>query len=167
MRNLSIIILLLLLSCQKSNEPESEGQIKVYSWKEYDIAASKKNGQEIIVVDTICPFELKRAESDIKNGKLIYTCYSPITDEVVKELDILLIPFGLRAKSGLHSCIVPPKGFKEYCYEQRMQKEIEKKYSQKWLDSLEKIALKNYVLKNPDQPYMENGIDLRTIYLKK
>lgn len=161
MRKFLIIITIIFFSCKKSDE-----SIKVYSWKEYIEAESKTPKKKIIVVDTICPYEIERAKKDIQKNKLVYYSYN-YPEEVVNELSILLKPFNITARKATNSCIAPPNGFKENCYQNLMYETIEKKYSRKWIDSIEKVALKNYVIKNPDKPYIENGIDLRTKYLKK
>lgn len=156
-----IISLLLIISCRKADDT-----IKVYTWKEYEKALHKNPKQKIIIDDTICPFERKRALEDIKKGILVYQCYSPIPYFVMPELNILLRSHKITAIKGSSSCIPPPKGFTDNCYENIMWSEIEKRYGQEWIDSIEKLAVKNYVIKHPDVPYDENGIDLRTKYLK-
>lgn len=170
------LFLLLLFSCNKSVEPvkvnsskeivvESVEPIKVYSWEEYEKAKSENPRRKLIVVDTICPYETKRAERDILKNRLAY--YSRgYTEGVVDELNILTKKYGITAEYRTSSCIQAPEGFTEYCYENLMHKEIKKRYGVKWIDSLERIALKNYVIKHPNEPYNENGVDLRTKFLK-
>jgi hypothetical protein len=46
-----------------------------------------------------------------------------------------------------------------------MRNELSKRFNKTWIDSMERIALKNYIIKNPTKPYIENGIDLREKYL--
>ena len=149
-----------LLSCK------NDKSIKVYSWEEYEKAKSKNPKTEIIVVDTICPSETKRAQKDIQKDSLVY--YSQgYTPEVTNELKILLRPYHIYPQYRVTSCILPPKGFSDNCYGKAMNKEISKRFGENWIDSLEIEALKAYVIKNPDKPYIENGIDVRTKYLKK
>ena len=161
MRNFVIIISLLLFGCKKSDD-----SITVYSWEEYIEAESKTPNKKIIVVDTICPSEIKRAEKDILKNKLVYYCRNS-TDGVTKELNSITKKFNITTVYKLSSCIPPPAGFTEYCYESLMIKEIKKRHGKNWIDSLKIVALKSYVIKHPNEPYIENGIDLRTKYLKK
>ena len=161
MRNFVIIVAFILFGCRKSDD-----SVTVYSWKEYNEAESKTPNKKIIVVDTICPFEIKRAKNDILKNKLVYYCRNS-TDGVIEELNLLTKKYNIKAVYTLSSCIAAPKGFTEYCYENLMMKEIEKRHGKNWIDSLRTVALKNYVIKHPNEPYDENGIDLRTKYLNK
>ena len=154
-------ILFLLFSCNKSIEP-----IKVYSWGEYEKAKSENPKRKIIVVDTICPYEIKRAKKDILKNKLVYKCWK-YPDGVIEELNLLTGKYNITSIYRPSSCIPAPQGFTERCYENLMNKEIEKRHGEKWIDSLERIAVKNYVIKHPNESYEENGIDLRTKYLNK
>lgn len=161
MKNLLILILLaLFISCNNTNE-----QATAYSWKEYEKLKAENPNQKIIVIDTICPFETKRAKADILNNHFIYYCGN-YPEEVVQELNNLMLPYHIEAKYRSYSCILPPKGFTENCYGQLMNDEVEKRYGEKWIDSLERLAVRNYVVKHPNQPYNENGIDLRTKFIK-
>lgn len=168
---LSIILLFLFISCNNANEKANDIADKsktanAYSWEEYENIKSKNPNQNINVIDTICPFETKKAKADIANGNLVYYCGN-YPEVVVKELEILMLPYHIKAQYTSYSCIPPPKGFTENCYGQLMYDEIEKRYGEKWIDSLERLAVKNYVIKHPNQPYDENGIDLRTKFIKK
>ena len=170
MKDLTILLLLLIFGCAKSNEntltPISHAPVKVYSWKEYEDKTAENPTLKIIIVDTICPFETQRAETDIKKDKLILYSYACIS-ETLDELNLVLKPYNITARVGNKSCIRPPEGFHYFCYEEVMYAEIERRHGQKWIDSMESVAIKNYVIKNPSQPYFEGGKDLREKYIKK
>jgi hypothetical protein len=152
--------LLLLSSCNRSVEP-----VKVYSWAEYENVKLENPDKKIIVVDTICQFETKRAEKDLLKNKLVYCCRN-YPERVVAELNLITKKYNIETIHSLSSCIRPPEGFTLYCYEKVMEKEIIKRHGEKWIDSLEKVAVKYYVIKHPNEPYLVDGIDLRTKYLK-
>lgn len=160
MKTLSILLLFCFISCK------NEKTIKVYSWKEYNEALKNYRREEILVIDTICQWETTLAEKQIQKDSIVYYSYH-YTPEVIEELKILLKPYDVFPKFHVSSCLVAPEGFTEHCYENRMNKEIIERFGENWIDSLERKALKNYVVKNSDNPYMENGIDMRTKFLSK
>jgi predicted kinase len=160
MKTLAILLLFCLFSCK------NDESIKVYSWKEYNEALVKHSREEILVIDTICEWEKKLAEKQIQKDSIVFYSYH-YTPEVIEELKILLKPYNIFPKFHVSSCIVAPEGFTEHCYEKRMNEEIIKRFGENWIDSLERKALRNYVIKNPDKPYIENGIDMRTKFLSK
>ncbi|QBZ98326.1 hypothetical protein [Flavobacterium sangjuense] len=171
MKNLTIVILIILLGCEKSQKvvtakPDSNGSIKIYSWEEYEKVIRKNPKQKIEIIDTICPFEIKKAKLDIKKNKLVLYSYDCIAG-TLDELNIVIKPYGMIAKEGKRTCTGPPKGLNYFCYEDVMSKEIEDRYGQNWIDSMERTAIKNYVIKNPSKPYFEAGKDLRDEYIKK
>ena len=161
MKNLAFILIFLFFSCKKSDD-----SIKVYSWKEYIAAENKTPKKKIIVIDTICPFEIQRAKKDIAKNRLVYYCRES-TPQAVKELNSITKKYNISSVYTGSSCIPPPEGFTEYCYENIMLAEIEKRHGKNWIDSLRTVALKNYMVKHPNEPYIENGIDLRAKYLNK
>ncbi len=161
MKKFLIIITIIFFSCKKSDD-----SIKVYSWKEYIEVESKRSKKKIIVVDTICPYETKRAKKDILKNILVYYCHNS-TEGVIKELNILTKKHNIKTVYTTSSCIPAPNGFTENCYEDLMLNEINKRFGENWIDSLKSVALKNYVIKHPNEPYIEDGIDLRTKYLSK
>ena len=166
MKSLAIVILFFLCCCKEPNKPKVNEPIKIYSWEEYEKIKAKNPKQQIKIIDTICPFETKKAEMDIKKNKLVFYSYACIAG-TLDELNLLLKPYHIIAREGGKSCSRPPKGLNYYCYEDLMHTEIENRYGRKWTDSMETAAIKNYVIKNPDKPYFESGKDLRDKYIKK
>jgi hypothetical protein len=160
MKTFAILLLFSLVSCN------NEKSIKVYSWKEYNKALERYPKEEILVIDTICQWETKLAEKQIQKDSVVFYSYH-YTPEVIEELKILLKPYNIFPKYHVSSCIAAPEGFTEHCYEKRMNKEITKRFGENWIDSLERKALRNYVIKNPGKPYIENGIDIRKKLLSK
>lgn len=157
-----LLLSLLLLGCKRSNDVTSTLPVTVYSWEAYERAKAK--GQPVIVVDTLCPSETKRAKADIARNRLVY--FSPMySGAVVDEMNRILTPYHMIAKASTGSCLSPPGGFDYGCYERVMYAEVKKRYGQKWIDSIERTAIKNYVLRHPDEPFYENGKDLREVLL--
>ncbi|KAF2337008.1 energy transducer TonB [Flavobacterium daemonense] len=62
----------------------------------------------------------------------------------------LLSKFSIGLDSILISCAHPPKGFRRYCYAERMNLEIEKKFGDKFIDSLRNVADQQFVKNNPN-----------------
>ena len=166
MKSLAIVILLFLCCCKEPNKPKTNEPLKIYSWEEYEKVKRKNPKQKIEIIDTICPFETKRAKLDVKKNKLVLYSYSCIAG-TLDELNLVIKPYGMIAKEGEKTCTRPPEGLNYYCYEDLMRKEIEYRYGENWIDSMETLAIKNYVIKNPDKPYFESGKDLRDKYIKK
>lgn len=169
MKNFAIIILFLIFGCENSTKsdlkkPKSDPPIIAYNGDDYRTLSNKYPNRQITIVDTVCPFETKQANSDIKKNKLVYHSYTYI-GEVLYELTILLKPYNITAKDGMTNCDRPPEGFKYKCYEQIMSAEIERRYGEKLIDSLMRIAIKNYIVKHPNEPFFEDGRDLRKQYL--
>jgi hypothetical protein len=169
MKNLVIIIILIVLGCEKSPKtvsraPKSDDLIKIYSWDEYEKVKSKNPIQKIEIIDTICPFETKLAKRDIEKNKLTLYTYNCIAG-TLDELNLILKPYNIIAKEGNKGCIRPPEGLNYFCYENLMWAEINKRYGEEWREKMEREAIKNYVIKHPDEPYFEDGIDLRKKYL--
>jgi hypothetical protein len=171
-KNLLFILILLFFSCEKSQKKTVSTKlnyndpIKIYSWDEYEKIIHKNPKQKIEIIDTICPFETKKAKLDIKKNKLVLYSYQCI-EGTLDELNIAIKPYGMIAKEGNKTCTRPPEGFNYFCYEDLMRKEIEDRYGENWIDSIERVAIKNYVIKHPNEPYFEGGKDLRDEYIKK
>ncbi|MEO7978379.1 hypothetical protein [Flavobacterium sp.] len=155
MKSLKIIFLIfftLLISCNKKQELKREkienDSVIVYNEDEYYKTKSKK----IKVIDTTCDFEEQRAEKDIKQGKLTYTFIYGIGvyDISNKEMNELLSKYSIKLNKVSMSCSRPPKGFKWNCYAKLMNLAIEKKFGEKFIDSLRNIADKQFVEKNPN-----------------
>ncbi|WP_412464416.1 hypothetical protein [Flavobacterium mekongense] len=158
MRLFSLFTLILLTSCQKNDA------VKVYSVEEYYKVKKENPKVEIIISDTVCEFQIKKAKKDIENDSLVFDSYH-YTPEVVEELKVLLKPFKIYPRYANSSSISPIAGFKNQCYQETIRNELSSRFNKTWIDSMERVALKNYIIKNPTKPYIENGIDLREKYL--
>lgn len=134
----------------------------------------KNKGKKIRIIDTLCLNQEHKAKEDIKNGK-IYTNISEInftksytTDIEYKKIETLLLKKGILIDSTfLPNCFGRPKGFKKYCYQDIMRKEILKKYGSKLIDSLKSIVEKEYVLNHIDKIYDMHDCDRNSIYPDK
>lgn len=161
-----ILFLLFLCSCKQTEKPIptnlDEPQI-VYNQKTYYELWKKNKDLKVKVIDTSCLNGKKRAESDLKKGRLYYfhskVCYE------WKEMAELLSEYEIEFKDYNANHIGPPLGFENDCYEKIMWSEIDKKIGKNTIDSLWKIAERNFVLENPDSIYIKDGIDIRTKYL--
>ncbi|NMH26980.1 hypothetical protein [Flavobacterium silvaticum] len=164
--NTSSIILFLslfIISCNKERELQRHdinGRLIVYNEEVYANMWAKNRKLNVTVVDTFCINQKTRASDDIKNGKLIY--FSPPALEFEKLKNILKV-YGIETRKIYTRC-ARLGGFEPYCYEIEMQHEIEKRYGRQFIDSLSEIALKEFVIENPDQPWIKDGVDLRKKY---
>jgi hypothetical protein len=154
MRYLKLVLLsiiLILVSCEKKKNASeikiSSDSIIVKSIDEFYKTKSKK----VKIVDTLCIFEQKRAEEDIKKDKLVYTLHYGIGvyDFSNIEMKELLAKQSITLDTILIPCSRPPKGFKWYCYSELMNKEIEKRFGVKFIDSLRNIADRKFIQNNP------------------
>ena len=160
------ILSLILNSCNKTTELEKcdkNGNLIVYNEEVYAKMWIKDRNLKVTVIDTFCINQKSKAIKDIQNGKLIYFGFHP---REFKKMSKLLSEFGIETKEHLGSC-VRMGGFEPYCYQDEMYKEISKKYGENFIDSIFKIAQKEYILENPNVEYMEDGIDLRKKYLSE
>ncbi len=163
-----ILFLILLSSCEqkgKSHSINPSEPLTVYNQETYYDLWEKNKHLKVKVIDTSCTNERKRAESDIKSGKLYYF-YSKVWYEW-KEMAELLAEYHIEYKDYDHNCFGPPPGFENDCYEKLMWAEIDKKIGENTIDSLWKIAERNFVLKYPDSLYIKDGMDIREKYLAK
>lgn len=104
-----------------------------------------------------------RAIRDIKNGKLIYFGFHP---REFKKMSKVLGKYGIQIKEHLRGCTRIGR-FEPYCYQDEMSREIDRRYGENFIDSIFKIAQREYVIENPNVEYMEDGIDLRQKYILK
>ena len=158
---------LILNSCKQEKELkkyDKNGNLIVYDeetyvkmWYENKMSYS---GLKVTIIDTSCINQTKRAFKDIKKGKLIH--FRSKNPEFEK-LSILLRKYGIESKEFTFSCI-RMSGFEPYCYQEEMGKEIRKKFGENFIDSLTEVAKRQFVIENPDKPYIEDGIDLREKY---
>jgi len=162
-------LMLVLNSCIKKKESEEfqkfdkKGTLIVYSQQVYTDMWIKNRNLKVTVIDTFCINQKSRAIKDIKNGKLIYFGFHP---REFKKMAKILSKYGIETKEHLGTCI-RLGGFEPYCYQEEMSKEINRKYGENFIDSIFKIAQKEYVIENPNVEYLEDGIDLREKYILK
>ncbi len=160
------LLTFILTSCNRKKELEKfdkKGNLIVYSEEVYMNMWIKNRNLKVTVIDTFCINQKSRAIRDIKNGKLVYFGYHP---REFKKMSKMLSKYGIEIKEHLARC-VRKGGFEPYCYHEEMYKEINRKYGENFIDSIFKIAQKEYVLENPNVEYMEDGIDLREKYILK
>lgn len=164
---LLLFVALFLISCNQKAEKgkyDKNGKIIVYSEEVYSRMWIKNRNLNVTVIDTFCINQKERALLDIKKGKLIYSGFN--NPPVFKKLSSMLINYGIETIE-LPRRSVRMGGFNPYCYEEEMDKAIDRKYGAQFIDSLVQVAKKEFVVENPDTAYMEDGIDLREKYLKK
>lgn len=166
---IAFLVTLTLNSCDKKIEAEKlakfdkNGKLIVYSEEIYSKMWIKNRNLKVTVIDTFCINQKDRALKDIKNGKLIYFGFHPLE---FKKLTKMLGKYGIETKEHLARC-VRMGGFEPYCYQDEMYNEISRKFGENFIDSIYRIAQKEYVLENPNFEYIEDGIDLREKYKKK
>lgn len=122
----------------------------------------KDKNIKVKVFDTFCENQTKRAKRDIGSNQLIY--FDPSGYYEHEELGELLKKYDIETKRYNRYCI-RVASFNLYCYQDLMKDEIEKRYGKTFLDSLWKIAERNFVLKYPDSLYIKDGRDIREKYL--
>ena len=152
-----------LISCQQKVELkkyDENGNLIVYSEEVYAKMWAKNKDLKVTVIDTFCTNQKSKAVNDIKNGKLIYFGFHP---REFKRMSEILKKYGIETKEHLSRC-ARLGGFEPYCYQQEMYNEINRKYGENFIDSIFKVAQKEFILKNPNVEYMEDGIDLRIKY---
>jgi len=150
-----LFFLVYLTSCNKNKET-----LTIYNQNVYIEMWKKNKAINVKIVDTSCINQTKRAKFDIKKGKLIY--FDNELRYESKEMAKLLKNYNIEISDYNSSCIGPPPGFENYCYQKVMWNEIDSKLGRKTLDSLWEVALISYVLKNPNKEYI---IDIRTKHL--
>lgn len=141
---------------------DENGKLIVYSEEKYAKMWTKNRNLNVTVIDTFCINQKSKAVEDIKNGKLIYFGLHP---KEFKRMTEILTKYGIETKELTRRDVGMP-GFEPYCYQNLMYNEIDRKYGENFIDSIFKVAQKEYVLANPNVEYMEDGIDLREKYLK-
>lgn len=166
------LLIFLIISCNQQNKEskvkevknyDEKGKLIVYSENVYCDLWSKNKNLDVTVIDTFCINQKARAIRDIKNGKLIYFDFHP---QELDKMAKILCNYGIETQEQLRRD-VKIGGFEPYCYEYEMHREISRKYGAKFIDSIFRVAQKEYILENPNEAYIEDGIDLREKYLKK
>ncbi|MFC6876584.1 hypothetical protein ACFQZF_14580 [Flavobacterium myungsuense] len=163
-----LLMIFILVSCQKETKnlaPKdkngnrifyNEIQILEYSQNEYI------NGKKVdyIIIDTSCLSQKKKAIADIENNNLTY--FAAPTFEF-DEIAPLLRKYNLKTEPYLSSCLVFGR-FGKNCYEKEMIEEVNRRYGEKFFDSIRNVARKNYIIKHPNERLRENGRDVADIY---
>ncbi|GAA6764781.1 hypothetical protein AAFH68_07140 [Flavobacterium sp. CGRL1] len=160
---LMFLMIFLLNSCNQKKELDKydkNGKLIVYSEEVYINMWMKNKKLDVTIIDTFCINQKAKAIRDIKNGELIY-CGSHYYES--KILSKMLNQYGIKYKKYLSGCM-RFGSFEPSCYQIEMWKEIDRRYGENFIDSLSQIAKKQFVLENPDVPYIEDGIDLREKY---
>jgi hypothetical protein len=156
-------------SCSKKNETrklpkfDKNGNLIVYNEEVYAKMWIKNRNLKVTVIDTFCKNQKSKAIKDIKNGKLIYFGFHP---REFQKMTKILSQFGIETKEHLRRC-VRVGDFEPYCYQEEMYKEIARKHGENFIDSIFKVAQKEYIIENPNVEYIADGIDLREKYLNK
>ena len=127
----------------------------------------KSRFDNISQVDTTCLKALKKAKTDIKNGKLTYChhagslLYIPLRSS--HELDSLLNLSGLNYTEQITSDVVYPDQT-QGCYCDYMNEMIERKYGTKFIDSLLNLSDSLYVQNNLVDAFYYANCDTRPNY---
>lgn len=117
--------------------------------------------------DTTCLEEVKKADTDIKNGKLTFCHFAgsllfrPLRSG--KEMDSLLKTYGIDYKEKITSD-VEYEGQTQGCYCYFMKEQIDKKYGKTFIDSLLNISDSLYVLNNINDTFYYANCDTRPNY---
>lgn len=144
--------------------------VKVYSEEDF--------AEKIRIVDTACQNATRKAEKDIRNGKLVLNItyiYRPFRhDTIIREKHIpgfdvesevipLVTEFGISIDSNvlpIHDIVMTyDYYFRKHCYETRMRDAVIEKFGDTFIDSLKKTAEKKYVEKHPDLVYEADTFD--------
>lgn len=171
MKYILLIFFFLVVSCR---ERESSNDLKntVIAHNETEYYIYKDENRTIIVKDTMCPFEEKRALLDVEKGimKIYFSYlvrkrgldidYAIESSKHLSKFNILVdTTFDEYSMGSVHTGL-----FKIYCYQDKMLAEIEKKYGTTFLDSICDLVEKEYVLKNPDKIYETTECDGASLY---
>lgn len=167
---LMLFCLTVLLGCNGKKAPEEIKTVVLYS--ENDRVPDTDGKVKIIIKDTMCPFEKKRAWSDIKKGKLkIHFTFLNFRrnydDDSFHNLNKHLSKYNITVDTvydKYSSGCIHTGHFELYCYQNTMREEIERKYGKKFLDSLCYLVQKEHVRKNPDKFYEWNQCDMISRY---
>ncbi|MCW3162714.1 hypothetical protein [Chryseobacterium oryctis] len=166
--SLSLIILTCFLTKNKRFENKSESFYHVKSDTIfYDFASIEMEKwmlEERKHLDSTCKAETKRAETDIKKNKLVYFHYFGMIDSYRSNVEInnLLKKHNIKVDSALHYCTVPIE--LQNCYARVMRKEIDRKFGNRFIDSLRHIAELQYVNKNLNKIYSFEECDTISRY---
>ncbi|MBA6157371.1 hypothetical protein H3Z83_12710 [Tenacibaculum sp. S7007] len=152
-------------SCKKENRTDNQiaenGNRIVYNQETWYELWKKDKNVEVVVIDTTCINQRKRARNDIEKGKMTYFYYMGMFKMYRSntEMTELLSEHNIGIDSTLTTCFAPVPGFEYYCYEKEMQSAINKKYGKDFIDSLRLQAEKTYVSKHPNKIYKFEDCD--------
>lgn len=148
------ILFILFFSCKKDSEKNIT-----------ELAADKKitfKEQN----EKYCIDGRNRAILDIKNSKLVYYKYYGIYESFIyiKEFKKILSKDNIQFKEGHFGCCswVDKEG--EDCYAETMLNEIKKRFGKKYIDSIELVAEKEFVINNPNFIYDVESCDYTKNY---
>lgn len=159
----TLIIFFILSSCHNKKALEKydkNGNLIVYNEQVYAEMWVKNKNLKVTVIDTYCINQKERAIKDIKKGKLVYFGFNNYEFKILSKI---LRKYGIISKESLRRS-VRLGGFEPYCYENEMQKEIERRFGKFFIDSISEIAKKEFIKENPNIEYIEDGVDLRKKY---
>ncbi|OYU82104.1 MAG: hypothetical protein CFE23_02075 [Flavobacterium sp. BFFFF1] len=139
---------------------DKNGKLIVYSERVYSEMWIKNKKLNVTVIDTFCINQKAKALEDIRNGKLVYFGFHP---REFKKMTAILKRFGIETKEHLSRC-ARIGGFEPYCYQNAMYDEINRKFGENFIDSIFRVAQKEYIIENPNVEYFDDGIDLRKKY---
>ena len=169
---IQVLTLIMIVSCNKKvdnkNNIESE-TIKVYNEEQW----WKNRSANLIIVDTTCPFQTKRAKADINKGILsLNYSFIKFTKNYAEGYNIELLS-KLLAKRNIvidtslslygNDCF-GNKGFKKFCYEETMVSEIKKINGENFIDSIGREIERDFVIKHPDRIYDFQECDMISRY---
>lgn len=126
-------------------------------------SCQKENGHEID-----CNFEIKKAQNDFKYKNYTYTqiigLYFGLEPYSRKELINRLKKYNIKFDSISVSCIVDENTKYENCYAKEMNKLLKQKFGKLFFENQEKLAIKDYVIKNIDSIYQYEQCDEKSRY---
>ena len=127
------------------------------------ISCKKENGYEVD-----CNFEKKKAQNDFKYKNYTYTqifgLYDGLELNSRKELISRLKKYNVKFDSISVSCIVFENTKYENCYAKEMNKLLKQKFGKTFFEEQEKLAIKDYVMKNIDSIYQYENCDETSRY---
>lgn len=118
----------------------------------------KKNGYEID-----CEFEKKQAQNDINYKNYTWTVFSGLGHDFLGEEEFLKLLNRNNIRTGNHvlvPCVSSPYDKYEHCYEEEMNRLIQKKFGKKFIDSLRYIGKQQFVKSHPDEIFSYSECDM-------
>lgn len=159
-----LFFVFVLISCKKEQVQEP---VTIYNFEDFD--------NKIIIKDTLCESETKRANEDIKKGLRILNVSYLYTHRINKinsfsekerehKISEHLKKYHIQLDTlwMITSDLIGPCDglFRKYCYEKTMKEKIAGKHGN-LIDSLLIIVEREYVIENPDKIYDSSDIDSR------